>query len=97
MSLLNKYTNFMPIIGFPPVFKFPCHFKRLQIYGLIEKGAVSLFTMQFFYSLPHDGSFLSMEHHPMAAHSGDTQIASTIDYLEESCYRRKYAPLPQGL
>jgi hypothetical protein len=37
-----------------------------------------LFTMQFFYSLPRDGSFLSMECHPMEGHSGEPQVGGRL-------------------
>jgi len=45
---------------------------NLWIYG---KEGCHLFTMQFFHSFPHDGSFLNMERHPIAGHSEDTLTA----------------------
>lgn len=42
------------------------------------KGWCHSFAMHFFQSLSHDGSLLCMEHHPMEADSGKTQIATRL-------------------
>jgi len=58
----------MPIIGFFIFSKFPCYFRQLQIYGLIEKRSGTCFLCIVFIAFP------TMERHPMEGHSWEIQL-----------------------